>query len=99
MKYKSVTKITAIGTSGKAKGHEFIATPDSKGRYVLNRKVSKPSEGNKTNNAVNKVYTKTLTEAANLLATDDYLINLTSRFDSKTTRALRAFTKVVIHED
>jgi len=88
-----VTKITAIGTSGAAKGKIFNAKPDSLGRYVLNKKTSSPSEGNKTNLATNKVYTADLNEAADLLKTDDYLINLIS---NDGNRALRQFKKVKI---
>lgn len=97
MGYKSVQKISAVGTSGDAKGVEFVATPDKQGRYVLNKKKPSTSE-NPTNKAVNKVYVESLTEAANLLATDDYLINMTGRVNSKNTRGLRKFKSVTIHE-
>ena len=93
MKFNNVVKISAIGTRGAAKGVVFLAKPDRFGKYVLNRKTTTPAQGNVTNKAVNKSYTKTLTEAANLLATDDYLINLVCP-DGK--RALRQFSKVEI---
>lgn len=86
----TVIRISACGTLGDAKGKLFTACKDSSGRYVLNRK--KPSGStNPTNKAINKVYVSTLCEAADLLATDDYLINLVSD-DGK--RALREFRKV-----
>lgn len=87
-----VVRISAIGTSGEALGKVFEAKPDSSGRYVLNRKRpsgSKPA----TNNAVSKVYAASLDETAELLATDDYLINLV---DARGKRALREFRKVKI---
>ncbi len=96
MSYTSVQKITATGTRGAAKGVVFTATPDKQGRYVLNKKKPSDSE-DPTNKAVNKVYVKSLTEAANLLATDDYLINMTGRVSSETRRGLREFKQVVIH--
>jgi hypothetical protein len=34
-----ITKISAIGTRGKAAGVEFVAKQDRNGKYVLNRKV------------------------------------------------------------
>ena len=96
MSYTSVQKITATGTSGAVKGVVFMATPDKQGRYVLNKKTSSTAK-NRTNKAVNKVYAENLTEAANLLATNDFLINMTARVNSKIRRALREFKKVVIH--
>jgi hypothetical protein len=90
---KVVTKISAIGTRGEAKGQLFIAKPDSQGRFVLNKKLTSPISGNTTNRAVNKYYVDTLTEAARLLSTNDYLINLISP-DGR--RALREFRKVKI---
>ena len=88
----TVVGITAIGTRGKAEGKIFSAKKDSSGRYVLNRK--KPSSsGSPTNKAVNKVYVSSLNQAADLLATNDYLINLVST-DGK--RALRQYAKVKI---
>lgn len=89
---KTVTKISAIGTRGKVTGKIFVAKTDSSGRYVLNKKTSSSSI-DPTNKAVNKVFASSLTEAANLLATDDYLINLV---DEEGTRALREFKKVKI---
>ena len=87
-----VIRISAKGTAGDAKGKLFEAKPDSMGRYVLNKK-SPSSTGAPTNMAVNKVYVANLDEAAKLLATDDYLINLVSRDGS---RALREFSTVKI---
>jgi hypothetical protein len=87
-----VAKISAIGTRGDAKGKVFVAKKDSSGRYVLNKKTSSNSI-NPTNKAVNKVFVSSLTEAAKLLATEDYLINLV---DEEGKRALREFKKVKI---
>ena len=88
----TVLSITAIGTRGDAAGKTFIARPDSSGRYVLNRKRPSTS-GSPTNKAVNKVFAASLDQAADLLATNDYLINLVSA-DGK--RALRQHSKVQI---
>jgi len=93
MEYSDVQKISAIGTRGNAKNVEFVAKPDRSGRYVLNKKSSSPVAGNNTNKSSNKVYAGTLSEAAAMLATNDYLINLVSP-DGK--RALRMFSKVCI---
>ena len=93
MKFISVVKISAIGTSGAAEGVEFIAKQDRNGRYVLNRKTTSPAKGHATNRAENKFSVETLTEAANNLATDDYLINLVC---PQGKRALRRFSKVKI---
>lgn len=82
--------ITAVGTRGDAAGKQFTARPDSSGRYVLNRKRPS-SSGSPTNHAVNKVYAASLDEAAALLATGDYLINLVA---ADGTRALRHHGKV-----
>tara|TARA_B110000238_G_C16010354_1_gene388593 strand:- start:395 stop:676 length:282 start_codon:yes stop_codon:yes gene_type:complete len=90
MEYSDVKKISAIGTRGDAKNVEFIAKPGRRGRYVLNKKSSSPAAGNNTNQALNKVYVGTLSEAAAMLATNDYLINLVSP-DGK-----RVFSKVSI---
>lgn len=87
-----VKKITAVGTRGDAKGKVFFAKKDSTSRYVLNKKKS-ASSLNPTNKAVNKVYVASLDEAAKLLSTDGYLINLVSE-DGK--RALREYKKVSI---
>jgi hypothetical protein len=81
-----------MGTRGDAKGKLFIAKPDSLGRYVLNRK-SPSNSANPTNKAVNKRFAKTLDEAADLLRTDNYLINLVS---PEGKRALRELKKVRI---
>ncbi|MEL0630323.1 hypothetical protein [Psychromonas aquatilis] len=88
-----VKSITAIGTRGSVKGKLFVAKTDSQGRYVLNKKASSPVKGNKTNRAINKVYVSSLCEAADLLATENYLINLIS---PEGSRALREFKKVKI---
>lgn len=89
----TVTKISAIGTRGDAMGKTFEAKKDSLGRYVLNKKASSHKSGNATNKAVNKVYRTTLTEAADLLATNQYLIHLVSE---EGRRALREYKKVRI---
>lgn len=88
----TVIGISAIGTRGDAKGKLFLAKPDSSDRYVLNCKRPS-SSSNPTNMAVNKVFVASLAEAAQLLATDDYLIHLVSP-DGK--RALRELKKVRI---
>lgn len=89
----TIRSISAVGTKGLAKGKLFLAKPDSKGRYVLNRKTSSPSAGNTTNRSSSKVYVATLGEAIALLETNEYLINLVSE-DGK--RALREWAKVKI---
>ena len=86
-----VIRISAVGTRGDAKGKLFAAKPDSLGRYVLNRKTSSPGQGNTTNRAKSKVFAASLTEAAELLSSNQFLINLVSE-DGK--RALREFKKV-----
>ncbi|MAC32063.1 MAG: hypothetical protein CME38_00470 [Haliea sp.] len=88
-----IISITAVGTRGDAKGQVFTAKRDRDRAYVLNRKVSAPSEGNRTNRAVNKVRVDSLDEAYELLSTDQYLINLTGPGGK---RALREFAKVVV---
>lgn len=86
----TVVSITAVGTRGDAKGKLFSARPDSSGRYVLNRR--RPASAvHPTNKAVNKVYAMSLDQAADLLSTGDYLINLVS---SDGLRALRELRKV-----
>jgi hypothetical protein len=70
-----ITKISAIGTRGKAAGVEFVAKQDRNGKYVLNRKVPSTSATN-TNYSANKVYMDTLEQAWNLLRKDGHLINL-----------------------
>ena len=90
---KKVIQISAIGTRGDAKWKVFTAKRDSSGRYVLNKKTSSPGEKNTTNRAENKVYVSDLSEAADLLATNEHLINLVS---SDGKRALREFKKVKI---
>tara|TARA_R110002072_G_scaffold302794_1_gene488768 strand:+ start:5750 stop:6067 length:318 start_codon:yes stop_codon:yes gene_type:complete len=92
MTYLAITKISAYGTRGDAKNYEFIAKPDASGKYVLNKKVQK-NGGNNTNLSKNKIYVDTLTEAANLLSTNGYLINLVV---SSGKRALREYKKVKI---
>jgi hypothetical protein len=89
---RTVVRISAIGTRGEAEGKTFEAKPDASGRFVLNHK--RPSGSTPaTNNAASKVYVSTLEEAAALLSTNDYLINVISA-DGK--RALREFRKVKI---
>lgn len=88
-----VTRISAVGTRGEAKGQVFAAKPDSNGKFVLNKKKSSPGNGNTTNRAINKHYVGTLTEAAELLATNEYLINLVA---PNGKRALREYRKVKI---
>ena len=90
MTFKNVIEISAVGTRGLVKGVMFKAKQDKSNRYVLNKKSTNT---NPTNKAINKRYTNTLTEAANLLATDDYLINLVS---SSGQRALREFKTVKV---
>lgn len=78
-----VIRISAVGSRGSVLGKIFEAKPES-GRYGLNRK--KPSGSNPaTNTAASKVFAASLTEAARLLETDEYLINLV---DPGGTRAL-----------
>ena len=83
-----VISISSVGTRGDAKGKVFVAKPDSSGRYVLNRK--KPSSSSSpTNNAINKKYADSLDEAADLLRTNDYLINLVSPDGKRALRELK----------
>jgi hypothetical protein len=89
---REVIRISAIGTRGAAKGKQFLAKPDSSGRFVLNKKRP-ASSANPTNKSINKVYAKTLTEAAALLATDEYLINVVC---AEGKRALREYSGVDI---
>ena len=84
----TVIRISAVGSRGSVLGKIFEAKPDSSGRYVLNRK--KPSGSNP---ATNMVFAASLTEAARLLETDEYLINLVG---PGGTRALRELKKVRI---
>lgn len=95
MEYKNVIKISAWGTRGQAKNYEFIAKLDTSGCYVLNKKTTSPSQGNLTNRGTSKVLVSSLTEAANLLSTDEYLINLVA---SNGKRALREYKKVTIFD-
>lgn len=87
-----VKRIYAIG---KVKGEPtlFTAKHDRSGRYVLNRKKSSPTTGNTTNRAENKVYAATLREAAELLESGEFLINLVT---DKGFRALRSYKSVTI---
>ncbi|MHA7855336.1 hypothetical protein [Marinobacter shengliensis] len=87
-----VKRIYAIG---KVKGEPtlFTAKHDRSGRYVLNRKKSSPTAGNTTNRAANKVYAATLKEAAELLESGEFLINLVT---DKGIRALRSYKSVTI---
>lgn len=87
----TVTKISAYGTRGLEKV-QFVAKPDRLDRYVLNKKRP-ASSAHPTNKAVNKVYVDSLDEAAELLRTGDYLINLVAPDGS---RALRQLSKVRI---
>jgi hypothetical protein len=80
----TITKISAIGTRGRAAGLEFVAKQDKNGKYVLNRKVPSTS-ATMTNDSVNKVYVGTLDQAWDLLQKDAHLINLIGL----TGRALR----------
>ena len=86
-----VKRISATGTGGAALGNMFIAKPNKSGQFVLNRKNRVPVKGKPTNHAANKVYVNTLDEAAELLATDEFLIHLVS---DDSTRALREHKKV-----
>ena len=70
-----ITKISAIGTRGRAAGLEFVAKQNRNGKYVLNRKVPSTS-ATMTNYSVNKVYVDTLNQAWDLLQKDGHLINL-----------------------
>ena len=88
-----VKSISAVGTRGAVKGKLFTAKKDSQDRFVLNKKTPSPIAGNTTNRAINKVYVSTLCEAAKLLKTDNYLINLIT---SDGSRALRELKKVKI---
>ena len=90
---KTVTSISATGSSKSALGKLFIAKPDASGRYVLNSKKSAAASGTSTNYAINKIYALDLTEAARLLQTDEYLIDLKG-VDGQ--RALRARDSVKI---
>lgn len=85
--YKDVIEISAIGTRGKAEGNKFTAKPNRDGKIVLNRRSKQ------TNLAKNKRLVDSLTEAANLLASGDYLINVSC---PDGTRALRSFDRVKI---
>ena len=64
---RKVLSITAVGTRGDAKGKLFVAKPDSRGRYVLNKKRSSTTPS-PTNHAVNKVYVDTLDEVVDYLS-------------------------------
>jgi hypothetical protein len=87
MKYDKVSKISAIGTGKINKGREFVAKPNVQGQFVLHRKSKQ------TNLAENKILVASLTDAANLLATDEFVINLTCE---QGTRALGSYGKVCI---
>jgi hypothetical protein len=88
----SITEIFAVGTRGDAAGRRFVAKRDKNGKFVLNRKKSSTS-ATSTNLAVNKEYADSLDKAYELLATDQYLINLVC---SDGSRALRKFSAVNI---
>tara|TARA_E500000305_G_C4029253_1_gene243896 strand:- start:11321 stop:11611 length:291 start_codon:yes stop_codon:yes gene_type:complete len=87
----TILSITAIGTRGDVKGEIFSAKRDKDGAYILNRKSSTPSAGNRTNLAASKVRVDSLDEAYEMLSTNEYLINLTG---PGGVRALRQFSKV-----
>jgi len=87
-----VKRIYAIGNV-KGEPTLFTAKHDRSGRYVLNRKTSSPTNGNTTNRAENKVYAATLREAAELLQSGEFLINLVT---DKGIRALRSYKSVTI---
>lgn len=87
-----VVRISAIGTRGSVLGEVFEARPDSSGRYVLNRKEPSGSIP-ATNMADSKVFAADLTDAARLLETNEYLINLVGPGGK---RALRELKKVCI---
>jgi hypothetical protein len=88
-------KIKRIYAIGRVKGQPtlFTAKHDHSGRYVLNRKVSSPTRGNTTNRAENKIYVPTLREAAALLESGDYSINMVT---GTGVRALRSHKSVTI---
>lgn len=88
-------EVKRIYATGKVKGEPtlFTAMHDRSGRYVLNRKKSSPTAGNTTNRAENKVYAATLKEAAELLESGEFLINLVT---DKGIRALRSYKSVTI---
>ena len=86
-----VKRIYAIGKV-KGKPTLFTAKHDRSGRYVLNRKKSSPTTGNTTNRAENKVYAANLREAAELLATGEYLINLVTDHGIRALRSHKAAT-------
>src|SRR5690554_3000930 len=71
-------KIKRIYAMGKVKGKPtvFTARHNNSGKFVLNRKATSPTNGNTTNRAENKVLVSTLQEAATLLSSGEYLINL-----------------------
>jgi hypothetical protein len=62
----------------------------------LNRKTTSPTNGNTTNRAKNKVLVSTLQEAATLLASGEYLINLVT---DKGIRGLRSHTAVIVERE
>jgi|GEM_PF-1787945 len=88
-------EIKRIYAIGKVKGEPtlFTAKHDRSGRYVLNRKNSSPTAGNTTNRAENKVYAATLREAAELLESGEFLINVVTE---NGVRALRSYRSVVV---
>ncbi len=88
-------EVKRIYAVGKVKGEPtlFTAKHDRYGRYVLNRKKSSPTDGNTTNRAENKVHATTLQEAAELLESGEFLINLVT---DKGIRALRSYKSVTI---
>jgi hypothetical protein len=86
-----VTRISAIGTRGHARDMVFIAKRNSAGRYVLHRKT--PSHAsNATNTVPNKVYVDSLDDAARLLETDDYVMNVVASDGQRALRELKNIT-------
>lgn len=91
-------KIKRIYALGKVRGQTtvFTARHNNSGKYVLNRKATSPTKGNTTNRAENKVLVSTLQEAASLLESGDYLINLVT---DKGIRGLRSHTAAIIEHE
>jgi hypothetical protein len=91
-------KIKRIYATGKVKGKTtvFTARHNNSGKFVLNRKTTSPTNGNTTNRAKNKVLVSTLQEAATLLASGEYLINLVT---DKGIRGLRSHTAVIVERE
>lgn len=86
---EKVIQISAIGSRGNVSGKVFVAKPDASGRYVLNIKRNASTDA-ATNFAVNKVFASDLNEAARLLQSDNYLINLVTQEGQRALRELKA---------